>query len=180
MNKEQKIDAIAKFSKELKNSKMALIFDFKGLKVKESTDLRKSLKKHKAQMRIIKNTLAKRALKSDPEMVSHLSSDLKGTNAFILANQEANQALKELNQFKKEDESPLKIKKAYLKGYGSLNEAQIKKWARLPSKEVLQAQFLSLLQNQGAYFLNTLQAIPTNFLRLLTNYKNKKTKNEFQ
>lgn len=178
MNKEQKTHSIAKFSKELESSKMTLIFDFKGLKVKEATLLRKNLKKTKSQMKVIKNTLAKRALQNEPQMATHFSSDLKGTNAFILAYEEASQTLKELTQFKREDESPLQIKKAYLKGYGALDQAQLKKWANLPSKETLQAQFLSLLQNQGISFLNTLQAVPLNFLRLLTAYKSQKEKNE--
>ena len=60
-DKEQEVKAISdKYSK----AKGAFIVDFKGMKVEQVTNLRKKLHHADAEMKVVRNTLAKRALKS--------------------------------------------------------------------------------------------------------------------
>ena len=176
MLKSQKTTLIANFSKDAERSKLALIFDFKGLKVKEMTNLRKMIAPTQSKMQIIKNTLAKRALQDHPEIESVFSSELKGTNAFVFTDNDICALLNHLTSFKREDQTTLPIKKAFMKDYGELTPPQMKKWANLPPEETLRVSFLALLQNSFQKFLSLLQATPLSFVCLLKTYKERKEK----
>ena len=65
-DKEQEIKFLTeRFAK----SKGAFVVDFKGMKVEQVTSLRKLLHKSDSEMKVVRNTLAKRALKDHPEVV---------------------------------------------------------------------------------------------------------------
>ena len=144
-HKEQEIKSIAeKFAK----SKGAFIVDFKGMKVEQVTSLRKKLHGSKSEMKVVRNTLAKRALKDYPQVDQALSGSLKGTNAVVFSYEEVNATAKVLADFAKDVEI-LQIKTGVMDGE-ALNDAKIKFLATLPGKDQLRAMFLGVLQAPGS------------------------------
>jgi large subunit ribosomal protein L10 len=144
-HKEQEIKDIAeKFAK----SKGAFVVDFKGMKVEQVTSLRKKLHISKSEMKVVRNTLAKRALKDVPALEKALSASMKGTNALVFSYEEVNTTAKVLADFAK-DVEVLQIKTGVMDGE-ALNDAKIKFLATLPGKNELRAMFLGVLNAPGS------------------------------
>jgi large subunit ribosomal protein L10 len=143
-DKEQEIKEIAAlFAK----SKGAFIVDYKGIKVEQVTNLRKKLHASESEMKVVRNTLAKRALKDYPAIEKALSNSMRGTNAIVFSYGEVNATAKTLGDFAK-DVEVLQIKTGVM-GEEALDENKIKFLATLPGKDQLRAQFLAVLQAPG-------------------------------
>jgi large subunit ribosomal protein L10 len=144
-DKEQEIKLLTdKFTK----SKGAFVVDFKGMKVEQVTSLRKKLHTSESEMKVVRNTLAKRALKDHPAVEKALNASLSGTNAIVFSYGEVNATAKVLADFAK-DVEVLQIKTGIMDGEG-LDAAKINFLATLPGKDQLRAQFLATLNASGA------------------------------
>lgn len=151
-DKEQEIKIIAdKFAK----SKGAFVVDFKGMKVEQVTSLRKSLHKAESEMKVVRNTLAKRALKDYPKVESAFSTSMKGTNALVFSYGEVNATAKALADFAK-DVEVLQIKSGVMDGE-ALDSAKIKFLATLPGKDQLRSMLLGTLQGAGSALARVLK-----------------------
>lgn len=173
MTKERKAQEIAAISERFGRAKAAFLVDYKGLNVEQITKLRKSLRSHESEVKVVRNTLAIRAIKDHPSM-NPLSDSLVGTNAVVFAYGDASSPAKALSEFQKDAET-LQIKTGVMDGR-ALDEGQIKYLATLPSKPELQAKLLGVLQAPMSKFLGTLQAVPGGFARVLGAYKDQKEK----
>lgn len=171
MDRAKKEEEILEISEKFGKAKAAFLIDFKGMNVEQVTDLRKKLHKAKSEMRVVRNTLARRALKDHPEQESAISSSFVGTNAIIFAYDDAAASAKELTEFGKVVES-LDVK-AGVMGGKSLDKSTITYLATLPPIEVLKAQFLGTLAAPMTKFVSTLAAPATNFVCLLKAYEKK-------
>lgn len=101
-DKEQEIHSLAdKFSK----AKAAFVIDFKGMKVEQVTELRKKLHPTESEMKVVRNTLAKRALKNHPAIDKAISSSFSGTNAIVFAYGDVPASAKALSLFAKDVEA---------------------------------------------------------------------------
>ena len=80
MEKSQKVALIEGFGKEVKDAQAVVLTEFRGLKVPEAVDLRKKLGAQGIHFRVIKNTLARRAIEGTP--LSTLSDALEGPVAW--------------------------------------------------------------------------------------------------
>ena len=58
-----KVEELQQLENAFKGTESAILVDYKGLKVPEVTELRRQVRKAKAEYKVVKNTLAKRALK---------------------------------------------------------------------------------------------------------------------
>jgi large subunit ribosomal protein L10 len=143
--KEQEIKDLVQ---NLNKSKGAFVVDFKGLKVEQVTSLRKALNKSESEMKVVRNTLAKRALKDFPKVDEALSNSLKGTNALVFTYGEINATAKVLADFAKDNEL-MQIKTGVMDGE-KLDTAKIKFLATLPGKDQIRAMFLGVLQAPGS------------------------------
>lgn len=143
--KEQEVKSLVeKFAK----AKGAFIVDFKGMKVEQVTNLRKKLHGAESEMKVIRNTLAKRALKDHPAADKALATSFKGTNAIVFSYGEVNATAKTLADFAK-DVEVLQIKTGMMDGE-ALDDTKIKFLATLPGKDQLRAQFLATLLATGS------------------------------
>lgn len=172
MTRAQKAKEVAHISGSLKKAKAAFLVDFKGMNVEEITNLRKSLYPIQSEMKVVRNTLAKRALKDDPELEACLFDHFVGTNAIVFAYDDASASAKQLTEFGKEVEK-LVIKTGVMGGK-SLNEVQIKYLATLPSRGELQAKLLGTLQAPMSQFVRVLNEVPSGWVRLLDAYRDSK------
>lgn len=143
--KEQEVQFL---TDKLSKSKGAFIVDFKGLRVEQVTALRKALNKSESEMKVVRNTLARRALKDFPKVDEAISSSMKGTNAIVFSFGEVNATAKALAEFAKDNEL-LQIKTGVMEGE-KLDDAKIKFLATLPGKDQLRAMFLGVLQAPGS------------------------------
>lgn len=160
--KEQEVKAIAE---KLQKAKAAFLVDFKGMKVEQVTSLRKKLHPAEAEMKVVRNTLAKRALMGSPEMEKAISGAFKGTNAIVFAYGDISAAAKTLSTFAKDVEL-LQLKTGVMDNQ-ALDSSRITYLATLPSKDVLRAQFLGVLQAPGTKLARTLKEGPASLVRVL-------------
>lgn len=165
MNRATKEQEIQAFSEKLSKAKAAFLVDFKGMKVEQVTNLRKKLFPLKAEMKVVRNTLAKRALKAYPESEGAIASSFTGTNAVVFAYEDASALAKTLAEFSKEVEL-LQLKTGVMDGK-KLDAAKINFLATLPGKDVLRAQFLAMLQTPGTQLARTLKEAPASLARVL-------------
>lgn len=171
ITKEIKATEIASLTEKFGKAKAAFLVDFKGMTVEQVTNLRKKLHPVEAEMKVVRNTLALRALKDHPKTEEALKNDFVGTNAVIFSYGEAPTTAKALSDFAKDVEA-LQLKSGALEG-ARIDAKGIKALASLPSKEVLRAQFLGALQAPMSKFLGTLNAVPSGFVRVLAAQKDK-------
>ncbi len=175
MDKATKTQEISDISEKFAQSKATFLVDFKGMNVEQVTSLRKKLFTAKAEMRVVRNTLAKRALKDHPEQEKALKDSFIGTNAVIFAFGDASASAKSLMEFGKDVET-LDVKIGFMDGQ-QLSKDTIKYLATLPPLEVLRAQFLGTLAAPMQKFVSTLAAPATQFVCLLKAYENKQNGN---
>ncbi|MCK6598446.1 MAG: 50S ribosomal protein L10 [Bdellovibrionaceae bacterium] len=161
-DKENEIKVI---SDKLAKSKAAFIVDFKGMKVDQVTDLRKKLHPVESEMKVVRNTLAKRALKDFPVMSDAVSTTFKGTNALVFAYGDVAAAAKTLSMFAKDIEV-FQLKSGVMDGR-KLDEKSINFLATLPGKDQLRAQFLALLNTPATQLVRTINEVPTALARVL-------------
>ncbi|WP_253715580.1 50S ribosomal protein L10 [Bdellovibrio bacteriovorus] len=152
-DKEQEIKVITdKFSK----AKGAFIVDFKGIKVEQVTSLRKKLNAADSEMKVVRNTLAKRAFKDHPAIDTAFANSMKGTNAIVFSYGEVNATAKALADFAKDVEI-LQIKTGVMDGE-ALDSNKIKFLATLPGKDQLRAQLLATFLASGSALARCLKA----------------------
>jgi large subunit ribosomal protein L10 len=150
-DKEQQVKAITEMYAKAKG---AFIVDFKGIKVEQVTSLRKKLNKAESEMKVVRNTLAKRAFKDNPTAAKAFDSFLKGTNAIVFSYGEVTATAKALSEFAK-DVEVLQIKAGVMDGE-ALDEAKVKFLATLPGKDQLRAQLLALFKEPATQLARVL------------------------
>jgi large subunit ribosomal protein L10 len=127
--------------------------DFTGLNVKRMTELRRRLKRQGVEYVVIKNTLALRAV-NESGLVSQV---LKGPTGVVISRDPVT-AAKLLTDFAKENDARPSVKGGLLEGV-SIDEAQVKKLASMPSREQMLADLGAGLQSPMAAFVGALNGL---------------------
>jgi large subunit ribosomal protein L10 len=166
VDRQTKEAMVASLSEVFKSSRVGFLVDFRGLTVAQATELRRRLREANAQMRVLKNNMAKIALKGTP--FEALESALVETRALVFGQDPAAPA-KVLTGFLKDHEKLRYVAGLLVKGDSGqlVNESMAKSLAELPSREQLIALLLGLLQAPAGQFLRVLNAVPAKFLRTL-------------
>lgn len=163
---------VANLSEKLGKAKATFIVDYKGMNVEQVTSLRKKLSTVKSEMKVVRNTLAIRALKDHPKSEKAISDDLVGTNAFVFAYEDISASAKALSQMSDEVEA-MKLKTGVMEG-DRLDAQKIKFLSTLPSKDVLRSQLLALMNTPATNMVRVLAAGPRSFLNVMNAYKDTK------
>ena len=170
--RESKAELIQGLTDSFSKSKASFLVDYKGMNAEQVTSLRKQLSQVGASMKVVRNTLAIRALTDHKSASDALSSKLVGTNAFIFAYEEAAGPAKTVSAFAKDVEQF--SFKAGIMGETVLDAARLNQLATLPGKDELRAKLLGTLQAPSAQFVRVLAAVPGGLVNVLNAYKNKK------
>ena len=137
----QKEELVKGLAEKLKDAKVILLTDYRGLTVADDTKLRSELRKASVECKVIKNNIIKRALEMNNE--SGLNDLLEGPTAIIYGNEDYVDATKTVYNFTKENES-YKIKGGIIDGKVVTTE-EIITLAKLPSRQELLAKLAGAL-----------------------------------
>jgi len=172
LTRARKEQEVASLSEKLGQAKAAFIVDYKGLNVEQITNLRKKLYPIQTEMKVVRNTLARRALKDHPDLDGLLSDQFEGPNAIVFAYEDPSACAKALTEFSKQADV-LEMKTGAMDGQ-LLDEGQIKYLATLPSQDELRSQLLATIKAPMQKFVRTLNEVPSGFVRVLQAYKETK------
>ena len=129
----QKKEEVTKLATEMKEAKLILLTDYRGINVVDDTTLRRDLRNVNAKATIIKNNITKRALAECG--LSGLEDQLVGPTAVIISNDDYLEASKAIYDFSKNNEY-YTIKGGVIEGK-VMSAEEIITLAKLPSRETL-------------------------------------------
>ncbi|KAB8121998.1 MAG: 50S ribosomal protein L10 [Candidatus Phytoplasma cynodontis] len=130
---EQKREHVENLVNDINNSKIVLLFEYKGMTVQDFTELRVKLRKFDSKIKIYSNNIIKRAFKQTD--LEKLESLIKDSKALLLSHKDDNQPLKILFDFAKNNKF-LKIISGFVDNK-IYSQEMIYNLATLPSKEEL-------------------------------------------
>ncbi len=170
MKRSEKEQMVKELSDRFKKAELTILADYCGLTVAEVTNLRRSLRDNQAEMKVVKNTLAQRAVE-DTELVA-LKTYFAGTTAVITASGDPVAPAKALVKFSKEVEK-LKIRVGMLSGK-VLDHQQIDALSKLPSREELLSKLLGSLMSPPQKLVNALTGVSRKLVYALAAVRDKK------
>ena len=148
----------------------AILVDYKGMNVPQVTELRRQLRSAKASYTVVKNTLARRALKGTA--FEPLETFFEGTTAVAYTTTDPVALAKTLTTFVKVAPT-LTIKAAVVQGR-KIQAAEVTELATLPGKPELYAKLLFLLNAPMVRLVTVLNEAPQALLNVLTQAEKKK------
>jgi large subunit ribosomal protein L10 len=143
----------------------AVFVDFTGLDVPTVTKLRDQLRAAAVEYKVVKNKLAKLAIKDQP-YANDAAVTLRGMTGVAWCYEDPSAAAKIFKAFTKDNEK-LKIKGGVVEGRVIDAEAVVNQLATMPGKDEVRAQLLCTMQAPAQQFLQQLQAPSQNFVYLL-------------
>jgi len=170
LNRDEKASVVEELREKFARATIALATDYRGLTVPVFQKVRRELKNSNAEIRVAKNTLLRRAVEGSS--FENLKEHFQGTTAITVSYDDPVSPAKILTDFAKENPQ-LVIKGAVLNG-NLLSAEEISALAKLPSREVLFAQLLMLMQAVPTNFLQVLAGVPRKLLYLLQAVKEQK------
>jgi large subunit ribosomal protein L10 len=174
MNRTEKTESVEALREKFLKAKAAFVTEYRGMTVDKLFDLRKKVRAAEGELKVVKNRLAKIALKGSA--YEGLLNEFKGPVAVALSYKDAGGIAKALSESVSET-SPFKIRVASLGGASALiDEAGIKALSKLPSREVLLSMMLSAIRAPVQNFANVIAATPRNLANVLTAVKDQKAK----
>ena len=168
--KEQKAEQVEVLTEKLKRAKVAVLTDYRGLKVSQIQELRGKLRGADVEYRVVKNTLARRA--SEAAGFPALKEELKGPVAIAFGYDDLSIASKLINEFVRATRLKVDIVGGLVEGR-VFSPEQVKQLADLPSREALIAQLMGTLQSPVAQLVGIMQTPLQQLLGTLEAYKTK-------
>jgi large subunit ribosomal protein L10 len=162
LNLEQKQVVVTEISAVVAKAQAIVLAEYRGLEVGHMTDLRRKARQSGVYLRVLKNSLARRAVTGTP--FAKLSDQMVGPLIYGISPDPVATA-KVMSDFAKANE------KFIIKGGGMPNAvisaAEVKTLANMPSRNELIAKLMGTMQAPIATFVRTLNEVPARFVRTL-------------
>jgi len=168
---EKKAKIVEDIQDRVSKAQIGILADFTGLKVESMTQLRRQVKEAGGELKVTKNTLLKRAA-GEGNLIEPIREDLTGPNALVLGYEDPVELAKILIKFAQD--RPLLTIKGGVMGGQPLTTQEVEALSKLPAREVLLAQFLSVLQAPAQGLVTVLSGVIRNFLNVLVAIRDQK------
>ena len=159
---EQKQAVVAEIAAQLAQAQAVIVAENRGLTVEAVTSLRAKARKSGLYLRVLKNSLARRAVKGTPYEV--LTDQLAGPLMYGMA-QDPVAVAKVLSEFAKDNERF--VIKAGAMPNAMMSSKDVKALATMPSRDELLAMLLRTMQAPIAKLARTMNEVPGKFVRTL-------------
>ena len=151
----QKQEEVSKLAAKMKEAKLILLTNYRGITVDADTQLRRDLRAAKAEYKIIKNNITKRALAECG--IEGLEDKLEGPTAVILCDEDYLEPSKAIYKFTKDNDF-YQIKGGVVDGEVKTAE-EIVTLAKLPSRETLLSMLAGALLGNVSKFAVALEQV---------------------
>jgi large subunit ribosomal protein L10 len=170
MNRTEKQVLIDELRTEFGSSPHAVLLDFKGLSVNAATEFRKKVRQAGSHYRVVKNSLAVRAVKGTP--LEGLTPKFEGTTGVAYTGTDPVALAKVLVDFQKEHPA-LSLKGGIVSGTEMLDAEGVKALSTMPSLPELRARLLGLLQTPASQLVRLLNTPAGQLARVLKAHQEK-------
>lgn len=172
MKREEKQQLVNELHEKFSTATVAILTEFKGLGVSEMTELRQKLRGAKGELRVVKNTLARRA--AEGTNASATREAFQGAIAIAFGYDDPVAPARILKEFVDKRTEKIKVKIGVVEGQ-VLDSKGIKMVASLPKKEVLVADLMSRIQSPMNGLVGGLQGILRKFVFAMAAIRDKQT-----
>lgn len=169
LNLTEKQAVVAEVSAQVAAAQAIVLAEYRGLEVGSLTNLRREARQSGVYLRVLKNTLARRAVKDTP--FEALTEQMVGPLMYGISSDPVN-AAKVLSDFAKGNEKF--VIKAGAMPNAVISAKEVAALAAMPSREQLLATLLATMQAPVAQFVRTLNEVPTKFVRGLAAVRDQK------
>ena len=171
LNLEQKQAVVAEVSDQLAKAQAVILAEYRSIPVKGMTELRKKARGSGVYLRVLKNTLARRAVADTP--FKGLAEKMVGPLAYGISSDPVAVA-KVLQEFAKDNEKFV-IRAGAMPNL-VMTAREVAELARMPSRQELLSKLVATLQAPIAKFVRTLNEVPGKFVRTLAAVRDQKEK----
>src|SRR6185312_15331805 len=156
MNRDQKAAVVDEIAGQIEAAQAIFAVDYRGISVSQIAELRAKLSESDTRFRIVKNSLSERA--ADKAGADALRPMLEGPTALALVGGDAAMAAKALNDTARALNNLIEFKGGLLDG-NVLSADDVRAIARLPSRDVLNAQLVGTIAAPLSGLVRTLNAL---------------------
>ena len=160
LNLEEKKAVVAEVSAQVAGAQAIIVAEYRGLEVGQITTLRANARKSGVFLRVLKNTLVRRAVAGTP--FEGLQGAMSGPLIYGISKDPVS-AAKTLHEFAKGNDK-LVIKAGAMANY-VMDANGVQALATMPSREELLSKLLGTMQAPIVQFVRTLNEVPTKFVR---------------
>ena len=171
LNRQAKAAMIEEVSALVAKAESIIVAEYRGLDVDSVTRLRKEARSQGVQLRVLKNTLARRAVGDTP--FAGLADKMVGPLVYGFSSDPVS-AAKVLSNFAKSNDK-LVVKAGAMPNV-VMDEVGVKALATLPSREELLAMLMATMQAPIGHFVRTLNEVPARFVRTVAAVRDAKEK----
>jgi large subunit ribosomal protein L10 len=168
LNLEEKKAVVAEVAAQVAAAQTVVVAEYRGITVENMTQLRSQARKQGVYLRVLKNTLVRRAVADTP--FAGIADQLVGPLAYGIS-QDPVAAAKVMHEFAKTNDKFV-IKAGAMPNF-IMSAKDVGNLASMPSREELLSKLLGTMQAPIAQFVRTLNEVPTKFVRGLAAVRDK-------
>lgn len=168
LNLEEKKAVVAEVAEQVAVSQTVVVAEYRGITVDKLTVLRANARKEGVYLRVLKNTLVRRALADTP--FAGISDQLVGPLAYGMSKDPV-AAAKVMHEFAKTNDKFI-VKAGAMPNF-IMSAKDVGNLASMPSREELLSKLLGTMQAPVTQFVRTLNEVPTKFVRGLAAVRDK-------
>lgn len=168
MKREQKVELVSEIGEKLKMAKVTVLTRYQGFTVAQTNQLRRELRSVGGECKVAKNTLAKRAF----EGTAYHATErwLAGQTALVMGYEDPIAVTRIVAKWAESESEKFSIKGGVFEGE-VLEPSAVVALSKIPSKDVLRAQLLGVLQAPAQKLVRLLAEPGSQFARLMNSRK---------
>jgi len=169
LSMQEKQAVVQEVAAQVATAKAIVLAEYRGLEVGSMTELRRRARRSGVYLRVLKNTLARRAVKDTP--FAKLAESMTGPLVYGISSDPVATA-KVMNEFAKGNEKF--VIRAGAMPNAVISAREVAALASMPSREELVARLMGTMQAPIAQFVRTLNEVPSKFVRALAAVRDSK------